>query len=192
MGKEFELKYSATCAILEAVEREFGDFSPIRMESTYFDTADGQLSQRHITLRMRMENGHSVCTMKTPISAFARGEWELECADIEKAIPELCKLANQPQLKHLLQDGVRPVCGAQFLRKAKVVSLPDCTVELALDEGWLFAGANRAALCELEVELKDGSEEAATAFAQALAARYGMQTEPVSKFRRALALSKGV
>ena len=43
---------------------------------------------------------------------------------------------------------------------------------------------------QLEVELKSGSEEAATHFANALAAKYNLSREPKSKFARAAALAE--
>jgi len=191
MGREFELKFAATEAVQAAIEEKFGDFERISMETTYFDTPDRALSARHITLRQRMENGISVCTLKTPTSGLGRGEWDTECGSIEDAIPELCKLSKHPLLPILLVSGVERVCGARFLRKAKTVVLPDCTVEIALDKGVLTGGGRELPLCEVEVELKSGPEEAAVAFAEALAAEYGLQPEPKSKFKRASQLGEG-
>ena len=44
-------------------------------------------------------------------------------------------------------------------------------------------------LCEIEVELKEGSEEAAAAFAISLAQEYGLRPETRSKIARAMALA---
>ena len=185
MGREFELKFAANEAVLAAIEGKFGCFECISMETTYFDTPDRALSARHITFRRRMENGVSVCTLKTPAKGLGRGEWDTECDTIEDAIPELCKLSEHPLLPILLAPGVEPVCGAKFLRKAKTVLLPDCVVEIALDQGVLTGGGRVLPLCEVEVELKSGSEEAAVAFAKTLAAEFSLQPESKSKFQRA-------
>ena len=64
----------------------------------------------------------------------------------------------------------------------------DALLEIALDRGYLFAGEKQLPLCEVEVELKAGSQAAAVAYAKALAEKYGLIPEPGSKFRRALAL----
>ena len=64
-------------------------------------------------------------------------------------------------------------------------------MELALDRGVLLGGGREVALCEVEVELKDGQPEAAVAFAQELAEKFGLRPEQKSKFRRALALAEG-
>ena len=192
MAIEFELKYRATpaqqSAILAVVE---GPEQQFQMQTTYYDTPDGALSRQHITLRRRMENDCSVCTMKTPIEDGGRGEFELNCPDIETAIPELCKLSDRGDLLPLLQGGVIAVCGARFTRIARTIATDGCTLELAVDQGILTGGGKEIPLCEVEVELKEGSRESACMYAAALAAIHGLQPENRSKFRRALALYKG-
>ena len=84
-----------------------------------------------------------------------------------------------------------PVCGARFARIAKTLVLEGCTVELALDQGVLTGGGREIPLCEIEVELKEGSREAAAAYAGALAVRFGLEAEHSSKFRRAQKLAGG-
>ena len=191
MGREFELKYRATPAQQAAILKEYGDFTPITMETTYFDTLDGALSASRITLRRRFENGTSVCTVKTPADQHGRGEWETECDDIKAAIPILCKLGCPVDLTSLCEKGITPICGAKFTRLAKTLTLTHCTVELALDNGILTGGGKEISLCEVEVELKAGSETAATDFAHEFAARFGLLPEKKSKFKRALSLSRG-
>jgi hypothetical protein len=154
------------------------------------NAADGSLSARHITLRRRLENGSAVCTVKTPLDGLGRGEWETECDNIEAAIPVLCKLGCSEDLISLTACGIIPVCGARFTRLAGTLNTEGCTVELALDRGVLLGGGREVPLCEVEVELKAGSEEDALLFAQRLAVKYGLTQENRSKFRRALELAK--
>ena len=192
MGIEFELKYRATPeqldAIALAVEGEREKFS---MHTTYYDTPSGALSERRYTLRRRMENAISVCTLKFPAGEQGRGEIELACDEIEKAIPELCKLSGLDDLPGLLEEGIVPVCGAKFQRTAVIVPLKDCTVEWALDRGILYGGGREEDLCEAEVELKDGDRQSAVLYATLMANRFGLVPEERSKFRRALALARG-
>lgn len=193
MAIEFELKYRANPTALEAIQHAVtGQVKTIAMETTYYDTPTGTLSQRRYTLRRRLENESSVCTLKAPVKGPGRGEWEFECPDIEAAVPVLCKLGAPADLQTLVQDGLIPVCGAKFTRIAKTVLLPNCTVEVALDTGILTGGGRQQNLCEVEVELKSGDPDACTAYARQLAARFGLELEPRSKFRRALALYQGV
>lgn len=192
MGIEFELKFSATPAQQEQIRQAFPlPYRSIRMQTTYYDTADGALSARHITLRRRMENEASVCTVKTPIAGLGRGEWECLCENIEDAIPMLCKLSASRELIYLTAPGVEPICGARFTRQAGLLEYQNAQLELALDCGVLYGGGREMDLCEIEVELKSGEPDSAIAFARELAARYGLHSEKKSKFRRALALAKG-
>lgn len=191
MGIEFELKYRATPEILAAVAQAVtGEVRRFAMRTVYYDTPDRALSRRHCTLRRRMENETSVCTLKMPAGALGRAEFELECGSIEAAVPELCKLSGFQEMKVLASD-LTEVCGARFDRLAITVDAGDCTVELALDQGVLMGGGKEVPLCELEVELRSGSREAAAAYAKALALRYGLVPEKQSKFRRASLLAGG-
>ena len=191
MGVELELKYKANEAALQSINAAFPEPGVIlRMETVYYDTPDGALSARHYTLRKRLENGVSVCTLKTPAKQ-GRNEWETECDNIQDAVPVLCKLGGPEELSSLTQAGLAPVCGAKFTRIAKTVQLPDAVVELALDRGVLTGGDKALPFYEVEAELKSGSEAALMVFAQALARRFSLKPEPKSKFRRSLDLSKG-
>lgn len=189
MGKEFELKFAATPAQQAQVAVLYGPFSEIAMETTYYDTKTFDFSARKMTLRRRYENGLSVCTLKAPLDTNSRKEFEVEAEDILSAIPMLCKLSSWQELASLTTQGLIPICGARFTRQAATLSLPDCTLELALDAGVLTAGARQIPLCEIEVELKSGREDAATAFAQSLSQTFHLQPQPKSKFARAMELA---
>ena len=190
MGREFELKYGASPEQQAAIAAKFGEFETIAMATTYYDTPDGALSARHITLRLRTENGTAVCTVKTPCPDGGRGEWELPCENITDAIPLLCKLGAPAELSLWTANGVVSICGARFTRRAKQIQLADCTVELALDEGILTGAGKEIPLCEIEVEFKSGSEAAAVVFANVLAAEFNLKPENKSKFRRARELAE--
>ena len=192
MSIEFELKFSADAAMQEAIFAAYpGEYCTYQMETTYYETPDDKLSDRHITLRRRMENGRSVCTVKTPVSGYGRGEWECDCDDIHTAIGYLVRLGAPRELLLLTAGGVVPVCGARFTRRALAISHEGTELELALDRGVLLGGGKELPLCEVEVELKEGQPEAAVAFGEALAQKFRLNLQKKSKFRRALALAKG-
>ena len=193
MGAEYEVKYRADRESLSSIFTTFpARWQTIQMETTYYDTPSHSLSQRRWTLRRRMENAVSVCTLKTPGKGKERGEWEVNSGSIEGAIPELCKLGAPAELSDLCKEGLVVSCGARFTRRAGTFTLRDCVMEIALDEGVLLGGGKEVPLCELEVELKEGSKEAMERFAAELAALYGLQPEEKSKFARALALANEV
>lgn len=192
MGIEFELKFRATREQLEMVRNALtGQEQLIRMQTTYFDTPSGALSARRYTLRRRLENDKSICTLKYPVSGPGTGEAELECHSVEAAIAELCSQSGIRELPALVQEGLIAVCGARFTRIAKTVCWEGAVLEVALDEGVLMGGTKEIPLCEIEVELKSGTKEAAVTCGSFLQSRFCLIPEKKSKFRRALALAKG-
>ena len=191
MGREFELKYRASTEIQGRIRREFSGFREISMETTYFDTTDGALAARKITLRLRKENDETICTLKTPLPDGSRGEWECHATDIAEGLACLLQQGAPAEFGLLAQTGLIPVCGAKFVRLAATVETADGTAELALDHGKLLGGNKELPLCEVEVELKTGSDAAAMELADTLALRYDLQPENRSKFRRAMLLAQG-
>ena len=190
MGIEFELKYAATAADLQRLKERFPGLRPIAMETTYYDNENGDFSRLKWTFRRRMENEKSICTLKTPMEGLGRAEFEVECGNIDDAIPLLIEQGAPKRLLLLTLPGIAPSCGARFTRLAGLLEIPGGTVELALDEGVLLGGGKEFPFTEVEVELKDGSEEAVTAFAAALAAEYGLKPEHKSKVARARQLAQ--
>ena len=211
MGTELEWKYAlpdpalldeiAACETVRGRTVE----SPRRchMQSEYYDTPDHLFFRERTTLRHRLEDESSVFCMKAPLRGeqsvgtalcrpspeadpHLRGEWETEAADLASALPKLAALgAPVPPADTPLQV----LCRADFIRRAVLLRLDDgSTAELALDLGTLSGATRSLPLCELELELKSGEPAAARAFAEALAARFSLRPEPLSKFARASAL----
>lgn len=192
MASEFEMKYRANAALQEKIMADFpGRWQEIAMTTTYYDTPAGELSANHWTLRHRREGEKDICTLKTPAPGGARGEWECFCGEITEALLPLTRQSGCLELLELASHGLIAVCGARFTRQALELKGQEFTAELALDAGLLHSGSREIPLCEVEVELKSGSEDAAVAFARMLAQEYSLQPEYKSKFRRALALAKG-
>ena len=190
MATEYELKFKVNEEVLSAIDAAFPGGIVLEMETDYYDTPNGAMSKRRYTLRRRLENGVSVCTLKTP-AGDARGEWEAECEDIGAAIPKLIAMGAPEDLETLTREGLVYICGAKFTRLAKTVTGPECTVEIALDKGILMGGGKVEPLCEAEVELKDGTKAACDEFAKEMEEQFGLVTEEKSKFARALALYRG-
>lgn len=200
MGKETEFKYEVgDLQLLDCIlcDRELrsrmqADFSYIQMQTTYFDTPEQVLSQNRQMLRVRRENEKSVVCFKTAGDGATRGEWETEGSVLSEALPKLVQ-AGAPQVLLSLceNEELLPVCGARFTRITAPLSLDGCTATLCGDVGELYAGAKSIPLCELELELSVGSEEALFSFGRQLAERYGIKEGNKSKFARANALKEG-
>ena len=190
MGQEFELKYQVSEAAFDAIRQHYGPFASIEMETTYYETLQGDFGARRWTLRRRYENGSAVCTLKTPAAGHARNEWEVSAPTIEEAIGLLVAAGAPAELETVAARTLIALCGARFTRLASTITADGCTVELALDRGVLTGGEKAFPFTELEVELKSGSEAAAMAFANLLALRFDLTPEHRSKHHRALLLTR--
>ena len=65
MGLELEFKYALTGPgqleeLRQELEKAFGPWEAVEMETVYYDTPDQALAARHWTLRVRQENGRPV------------------------------------------------------------------------------------------------------------------------------------
>lgn len=200
MGIELEYKLhvedeAALLRVLAAPEIETLRATPwkqTQMKTTYFDAPDGRFSARHWTLRRRMENEVSIVCLKTPLPGqTARGEWQLEADEIDRAaIDRLLALGAPAELEALFGDGALvPVCGAEFLRRSAMLEFADGSrAEVAGDHGRLFGATESTTFTELELELYGGAPAATRALADALCQAYGLHDEPKSKLARARAL----
>ncbi len=192
MATEFELKYGASPEAFDALVRTYGAGGQLlHMATTYYDTPAMDFAARKCTLRTRLENGRQVCTLKTPGTGFARGEWEVEAKTLEEGLQDLRKTDAPRELLGLTTLPLQVVCGAEFNRLAIPVPLEGGLVELALDRGQVTAPDRSAPIREVEVELKEGPVQLALGFAALLQKTYELSEEPKSKFQRALALTKG-
>ena len=199
MGKETEYKLAVgDLQLLDCIlcsrtvaEKLCTPYAYIRMRTTYYDTEDGFLAQRRWMLRLRTENDRSVITMKTPGEGHTRGEWEVESAYLDEALAKLAARGAPQELAALQPDALAPICGASFTRITAELRLSEHTACMICgDVGDLTGGRRTALLCELELELKHGSEDELAAFAQELMDTYCLSEQPLSKLQRARALAE--
>ena len=94
-------------------------------------------------------------------SPLNRNEWEWP---VEREAPELGVLGEVPGLPPVLDghgEELREIFRTEVEREQQTVhAMPGAAVELAFDYGVIAAGEQRERLSELELELKDGNEEA--------------------------------
>lgn len=190
MGRELELKFAASSETLDAMEEKYAPLTPITMHTRYFDTPHQAFRGRRWTLRLRLENGRPICTLKTRLSDGSRGEYETESGDIVSAIPVLLEQGAPAELEELAREGLEEVCGARFTRLARIIDVPGGQVELALDRGEFTGGGRTLPFTEAEAELKAGPDEVLARFGRALAEEFSLREEPRSKIQRAMALAE--
>lgn len=203
MATEIEMKLSVPSKeVLEQVLNDADltqymkdDYVTRHMSSIYYDTADGVLSQRKWTLRLRDEGGQKVAAFKTANHSdeagfFTRSEWQCIVDNVEDAIPMLIDLGAPRELKSLLKGKTLvATCGAEFDRKKTCLYMDDgVRVEIAGDLGYLYGGKQEEPICELELELLYGDAGSLPPLCDQLTKTYGLVEEARSKYERAKAL----
>ena len=102
---------------------------------------------------------------------------------------QLCQAGADWELMRITAGGLMETCGARFTRLAAPLEIPGGRVELALDQGVLLGRGKELPFAEVEVALTEVADQAAIAFAQALAEEFQLEKEPKSKFVRAMTLA---
>lgn len=164
---ETELKFALSPEARQAVERLVAGQADGTVRhhdvSTYFDTPDLRLHKAGFSLRVRQRSDRpeAVLTVKSGASTLRRGEWEWPVAGEQ---PDPARLAEVPGLRTVLaghDQKLQPLFRTEVERCQRTLHpRPAVTVELAVDEGVIVAGDRRERLDELELELKQGSEDA--------------------------------
>ena len=167
----------------------------LEMEAMYYDTADNLIARCHGGLRLRRENETRVVCLKLAAeSGFggarkAREEYECTAPDIRTGIQNL-PAAGAPQdiCDCLLQANLIELGRTAFTRFWFLLSYQGCTCELAFDYGKLTRNGRVGPICEMELELKIGSEADFDALAVQLQQEFDLKPQPLSKLARMMRL----
>jgi inorganic triphosphatase YgiF len=142
------------------------------LRNTYFDTAALALMGQRMAVRERQVDERTLLTVKTAGRSLAglsqRSEWE---APTEPGRFDFATLVDDPSLAAqltALAGQLVPVFQTDFMRCSWWLTHGGAQVEVALDQGFISAGAAREPLLELELELKSGPESALTDLARVL------------------------
>ncbi len=171
-----------------------------QLHNTYYDTPEHALKDRAVALRVRQigdaSQPHWVQTLKVGAaadSAFSRrGEWEQAIAS--EALSSA--MLEQTPWSELDADGtlyaaLEPVFSTDFERLSWIVKLADSSVEVALDRGQVHMDGHSTPLCELEIELLEGSPEALFDIAAQIGRHISLLPLHMSKAERAYRLAAG-
>ncbi|MGZ5194957.1 MAG: CYTH and CHAD domain-containing protein [Ramlibacter sp.] len=203
---EFELKFQlpreAVVGVLRALER--GKTARQLLQARYFDTADGALARHGATLRVRKEGRRWVQTAK------AQGDSALHRLEHEVAVQAPPTAGAVPAVDWRLHAGTpagdviakalsaRPqddaplavVYQTHVQRIKRVIRSGRSSVEVALDRGWIEANGERAGICEIEFELKQGEARDAIALARRWCAAHGGWLSIISKAEQGQRLAR--
>lgn len=198
--QETELKFQVPADRLAGVRRAVATSTAqrTRLQAMYAETADHRLAKAGLALRLRKQGRVWVQTLK------GRGDGLLRRLEHEVALPaqrgtpqlDLTRHAGTPAgdaLAAALLDGapLHTLYRTDILRTHRVLRRGGARVELALDEGWIIAGRQRIAVCELELELLDGPPRELLALAEAWVQRHGLWLDVRTKSERGFRLATG-
>ncbi|HKE38511.1 MAG TPA: CHAD domain-containing protein [Casimicrobiaceae bacterium] len=200
MPQEIELKLATDPATLGSIVKHpavvalaSGRSRRAKLVSRYYDTAQSELHATGIALRLRRDGTRWLQTMKGPGSAVAglhqRSEFEWK---LKRARLDFAKLATTPWQKTLSETAARlePLFSTDVTRTSCLLSFPDGTrAMLCLDEGFIVARGRRSPVCEIEIELINGSAQRLRELALALAADLPVRVAHASKAERGYALA---
>lgn len=202
MANEVELKLSlpeyAVSNMLAMAEQDgavLGEYQgePLMLDNQYFDTDDLALNQSHAALRIRKSQHGYKQTLKNKGQAIAglhqRGEWEYEIdqAEIDWSLfPEELKI--DPDLK----NAIKPLFKTDFKRHVWIKQFGDSKIELVLDQGLILNQHKQIPLCEIELELLEGTPQDLFAFARELAQQLPLVPCDINKAERGYGLEANI
>lgn len=194
---EFELKFLVNHAILDRlfrlnlIERRALKRAQT-IETIYFDTHDGALFDKNMTLRLRKSGNHKpVMTLKADTNSSSS---LFERTEIE--VPADPDGMNIDRFSEGIATYVRDVTKGQeliarfqtrFKRRTAAIATAHCHFEISIDEGHFIIDDTIFPLHELELELKKGDPDDLLDFARQLV-EAGLRIELTSKSERCFIL----
>ncbi len=196
--QEIELKLQiATPEDIEAMKKFFSKYfscqeaATCHMQARYFDTCDFLLLHSGLTYRIRLENTHYFATLKGKNQSNSplcrRLEINIPATSFEPDANHFASFKDAQRFTHLAQGKkLSPIVTNDFIRQTMLVKHGNCQIEVSLDKGNIFAADKNIPICELELELKDGTEEDVLKLGTILKENFFLKDSYESKFYRGL------
>ena len=164
-----------------------GAAETVRMKATYYDTPERALKALGFSFRERLEGERVVYCLKGPRRGNSRFEEETRADGLNAAAEELCKREGLPPQAAavLLSENLVPVFRTDFVRKRRNALYGGSLIEISFDKGEVEREGKRAAISELELELKRGEESDLTALSDYICGKYGFKVSRGTKASRA-------
>jgi triphosphatase len=130
-----------------------------QQDSVYFDDRRRTLQKKGFSLRVRQIGERRIQTIKASnghAGPIDRGEWETA---VTASRPDLAAAKGTPLEGVLakLRDPLEPLFETRVSRTAFPVQFGNSDITFSLDQGRIDTGKSTAPICELELELKNGS-----------------------------------
>ncbi|WP_022961740.1 CYTH domain-containing protein [Halopseudomonas pelagia] len=199
MVKETEIKLRATPETLAAVQqhslikaRQQGEWVQGTLYNQYFDTPARDLAAAKVALRLRRDGEQFIQTLKSRGQSVAglseRNEWDWPLDQSELNLALLDDSCWPEALANLDKALLQPVFTTDFQRTKVLLSWERegdvVEVEAALDQGRVIAGPGEEAICELELEIRQGPAAALLELALELSADLPLMPCDISKAER--------
>ncbi|MDO4481477.1 MAG: CYTH domain-containing protein [Bacillota bacterium] len=204
MSTEIELKYKAespaagksllnSSFINEISISDSRDF--LDMRAVYYDDRNRTLTSGGIGCRIRNENGRFIATVKWNSAKDSSG-FSKRCeynAEVKSEYPDFSVFKEIIQEKEFadLITQIRPeaLFVTEFRRELVLVNYRNSIIEAAFDCGNIISESGASLpICELEFELKSGSEEELQEFGRIVSEKFSLTPLNVSKLKRGLDL----
>lgn len=160
-----------------------------RLHATYFDTPDQTLLNAGMSLRIRRSGRKRIQTIKggrmQGTGLLARQEWEMPVPG-DRPI-----LDDSTPIPALLGEGcaaLAPAFTVEVERSAWLVETQAGSIEVVLDRGAAVVADRRSAVCEIELELKQGEPHILFALAGKIADVIPVRLGVMTKAERGYAL----
>lgn len=169
----------------------------ILMKAVYFDTEDFVLSKNDIALRVRMEGSRIVAALKwkgkNEGGLHIREEINVPVDDESYFImpdPQIFKESEigQEVIALIGFKKLHNIMETNFVRSRFRVDTGNGIMEVSLDNGDIITDKGKAPICELEIELFTGEQEALEDVTKIVAEKYSLEPENKSKYARGLEL----
>jgi triphosphatase len=161
-----------------------------RQDSVYFDDRRRTLQKKGLSLRVRQIGERRIQTIKASnghAGPIDRGEWE---AVVTASRPDLAAARGTPLERVLakLRDPLEPLFETRVSRTAFPVQFGNSDITVSLDQGRIHTGKSTAPICELELELKNGSAGDLFQFARQLDEKIPLELSYETKSGRGYSL----
>lgn len=169
-----------------------GGWQRVELLNQYFDTPELALDRAGYALRLRRDGDQIIQTFKgrgESLAGFSvRDEWDWYLDSDQLDLQLLAGLDLPEVLSPDTLSRLQPLFRTDFLRTKGTLNWTfdgrPVEVEVALDQGSAVAGERSSGICELELELRQGSPEALLAFALEVAEQLPMMPWDSAKAER--------
>ncbi|MBN8513574.1 MAG: inorganic triphosphatase YgiF [Candidatus Accumulibacter regalis] len=197
MALETEIKLSVPASSARRLPTHplLADAKPYRQKlvSTYYDTPDRRLQAKRVAVRYRQKGAEWLLTVKSdlpsPGGLAQRNEWEIPGQPGEFDFSHV----DNPKLRRFLEAAtpeLAPLFCTDFTRLSWLLAPQEGTrIEVAMDRGKIDANGRQETICEVELELLEGSVADLFALAIALQKDLPLHPESPSKAERGYRLA---